>query len=140
VPSTGGQATAVTAAPGSQAFESPDGRLVYFTKGTNTRGVWAVPVEGGPELQILPGVREGYWAVADRGILFLAPERPDLYAPQAIMLFNPATRTISRLKGVPTDAGQALPGFAASRDGRAVLWTQVDAQSCDIVLLDPWRN
>jgi hypothetical protein len=85
-------------------------------------------------------VREGYWAVADRGILFLAPERPDLYAPQAIMLFNPATRTISRLKGVPTDAGQALPGFAASRDGRAVLWTQVDAQSCDIVLLDPWRN
>jgi WD40 repeat protein len=140
VPSTGGQAIVVTAAPGSQAFESSDGRLLYYTKGTNTRGVWAVPVEGGSEVEVLPGVREGYWAVSDRGILFLAPESPDLYANQAIMLFSPATRTISRVAAIPADGGQTLPGFAASRDGRSVLWSQVDSQVSDIVLLDPWGN
>jgi Tol biopolymer transport system component len=139
-PSDGGDAVPVTKGPGSQAFESPDGKLVYFVRGTDVPGVWAVPVGGGAEVEVVPGVREGNWAVSQGGILFLAPEQPELYSSQAIMLFGFATRTISPVVAVPADAGLTVPGFAASRDGRTVLWTQIDTQINDILLLDPWRN
>ena len=29
-------------------------------------------------------------------------------------------------------------GFSVSRDGRSVLWTQLDTDRDDVMLIDPW--
>ncbi|MBV8819805.1 MAG: serine/threonine-protein kinase, partial [Acidobacteriaceae bacterium] len=48
VPATGGAASQVTRSGASEAFPSPDGKLVYFTK-RPWGPIWTVPVDGGPE-------------------------------------------------------------------------------------------
>jgi len=50
-PAEGGEAVQVTKQGGFSAFESPDGKFVYYTKdfregGEFTPGIWRTPVEG----------------------------------------------------------------------------------------------
>jgi Tol biopolymer transport system component len=60
MPADGGEAIRVTQDGGVEAFESPDGTSVYYTKeGDKTRDVgslWKVPVGGGKEVQVVETV------------------------------------------------------------------------------------
>ncbi len=75
VPAEGGDAAQVTKRGGVAAFESPDGKFVYYT--ALKPGIWRVSVEGGEETPVLDQPRLGYWgywAVADSGIYFVNTE------------------------------------------------------------------
>ena len=45
----GSEPTQLTKGGGYQAFESPDGKLVFYAKERGRPGIWSVPVGGGPE-------------------------------------------------------------------------------------------
>ena len=47
MPAEGGNATQITQHGGAVAFESPDGRVVYYSKGRLETSLWMVPVGGG---------------------------------------------------------------------------------------------
>jgi len=47
VPAEGGAAVQVTRNGGHEAFESPDGKHLYYVTDKRTSGVWVVPVDGG---------------------------------------------------------------------------------------------
>lgn len=65
------EAVQVTRAGGFEAFESPDGKTVNYVKEMNRLGLWSIPAGAGTETLVHPWVRDGAWAVAERGIYFL---------------------------------------------------------------------
>ena len=64
----------VTRNGGTESFESPDGKTLFYTKGGFADpGLWSMPVDGGEErvLPQLSSVVSGCWAIADRGLYFV---------------------------------------------------------------------
>jgi eukaryotic-like serine/threonine-protein kinase len=132
-PAEGGQAVSVTKQGGREAFESPDGKFVYYIKGFGLSSIWRVPVEGGEEIQILDHVVQGSWAVLDRGIYFVNTRTTPR---QAIEFFNFATGQATRIVTLEKQAGG---GLTISPDGRWLLYTQVEPGGSDIMLIENFR-
>ena len=129
----------ITRGGGFAAFESADRAWVYYAKGRDRAGIWKVPVQGGEEAEILPNLKAGYWGywtVADKGIYFI-----DL-KPQSgayVELFSFATGRARHLVELEKDPPFGDSGFSVSRDGRSILYTQVDESGSDIILVENFR-
>jgi Tol biopolymer transport system component len=133
----GGEARRVTTGAGSQAIEAPDGRRIYFVRGTDAPGLWAVPVEGGAETAIAPGVWEGLWGIADDGIAFVDRAGPRAGAGVPIRFYDFASRVTTTRTHVPMSA-EITGGFAIARDGRSGLFSTVDHVQHDLMLIERW--
>jgi len=70
-PSSGGTATQVTREGGYVAFESPDGRRLYYTKGQGGL-LWVQPVGGGAEQKLTGGVAARGFVVEEDGVYYLS--------------------------------------------------------------------
>jgi hypothetical protein len=122
---------------GYGAFESPDGKFLYYTKYPAVSGIWSMPTSGGEETLVVAGVEPeywGYWAVVEKGIYYL-----DSTAMPAIALFDFTSRQVTRVVELQTRPAREATGLAASPDGRAILYTQLDALTRDIVLVDNFQ-
>jgi hypothetical protein len=83
MPAAGGEAIQVTQQGGFEAYESPNGELLYYTKGRGPGPIWQVSVAGGDETPVSDLINVGYWrywAVANDGIYFVSPPGPDASA------------------------------------------------------------
>ncbi len=132
IPAEGGTPIQLTHTGAFEAFESPDGKLLYFTKGRGVYGIWSVPVEGGPETPVPELSRAGYWrswGVMKEGIYFISKESGP---PETIRFFSFATRRIT-----PLLWGQA--GLAISPDGRELLYSQLDHAVDEIMMMENFR-
>ncbi len=137
MPSAGGPAAQVTRHGGYGAFESPDGKFLYYTKYPAVSGIWRMPTSGGEETLVVAGVEPefwGYWAVVEKGIYYL-----DTTAMPAIAFFDFTSRQVTRVVELQTRPAREATGLAASPDGRAILYTQLDALTRDIVLVDNFQ-
>jgi dipeptidyl aminopeptidase/acylaminoacyl peptidase len=71
-PAPGGTAVQVTKTKGGEeAFESLDGKFVYYAK-LDVPGIWKVPVAGGEETQVLDRGGQSVWALTGQGICFIS--------------------------------------------------------------------
>jgi len=73
-----GSPVQVTHHGGFAAFESPDGKFLYYAKGLTVAGLWRIPTNGGEEVEIIGSLEAGYWgywAVVDNGIYHLDTTR-----------------------------------------------------------------
>jgi Tol biopolymer transport system component/DNA-binding winged helix-turn-helix (wHTH) protein len=133
IPAEGGKAVQVTEKGGFAAFESYDGKTLYYAKGQLAPGLWKKPVEGGEETlvlnQLLSGLW-GYWGLTRRGIFFYDA------GTGAIEFYSFATRKISRVATPEQGPYFEYPGFSISPDGRWILYTQVDTSSSNIMLVE----
>ncbi|HEY7427802.1 MAG TPA: hypothetical protein VH682_26460, partial [Gemmataceae bacterium] len=130
MPSQGGQATQITHHGGSAPQESPDGRMLYFTKGDGS-GVWKTPVEGGSEAQVVPGVFRYNYALTPQGMYYMTPPGADRMAAVNYLDFATGqTRVVTKIEK-PADLG-----LAVSPDGKYVLFTQVDYERSDVMLVE----
>jgi Tol biopolymer transport system component/predicted Ser/Thr protein kinase len=140
VASGGGQALQVTQKGGFEAFESPDGKLIYYAKGQYTSGIWRVPTGGGEETPVPEMATAGYyryWEVTERGIYFV----PQKVTPQPILqFFSFATQQVTQVMALdepPVTSG--VGGLAISPDGRWILYAQTDSSVADIMLVENFR-
>jgi Tol biopolymer transport system component len=138
----GAKVVQVTRNGGFAAFESPDGRHLYYSKGGRTGGIWriAISAEGasGEESKVLDVPdREmwGNWAVTEKGIYFI--ERTNRYG--VIRFFDFATGSISDLHQLTRPAAANDSGLAVSADGATLLFSQVDVSNADIYIVDSFR-
>ena len=125
---------------GAEAMESPDGRVVYYTKVPEVGpGLWSVPTEGGKEELVLDSVRFGYWAVARKGIYFIDFDVPS-EAARPVRFFDFQSRRV-QLLGIleNTVRWTNTPGFAISPDGRWLLYTSLESTDADLMLVDNFR-
>jgi eukaryotic-like serine/threonine-protein kinase len=135
VPAAGGEAVQVTTQGGRLAFESIDGKYVYYCKEYPTPGIWRVPVDGGEELRVVDSFHSenmADWAVVSDGLYFMNPEPKDGIV---IEFFDFATRKVMRVAGL----GKVLintHALAVSPDRRHILYTQADNTGEDIMLLE----
>lgn len=115
---------------GYAAFESVDGKLVYYYKGGSRDGVWQVPVEGGEEIQIIESIRG--WAafsVVDKGIYFISADGVKV----RFLDFDTG--------GIQTVAEFEVPHsvLTVSPDGRTMLYRQTDSAGSDLMLVENFR-
>jgi Tol biopolymer transport system component/DNA-binding winged helix-turn-helix (wHTH) protein len=137
MPSTGGPAVQVTRHGGFAAFESPDGRFLFYAKGLTVPGVWRIPTNGGEEVEIISSLEAGYWgywAVVDNGIYYL-----DTTAKPGIAFFNITTHRTTRVFDLENRPAREAPGLAVSSDKGTILYTQLDTLNSDIILVENFR-
>jgi Tol biopolymer transport system component/DNA-binding winged helix-turn-helix (wHTH) protein len=124
----GGGAVQITQHGGFTGFESYDGKTFYYSK--DVEGLWSVPVDGGAEALVTPGLRQGYWgawAVSETGIYLIDD---DVLPRPTIEFYNFRTRRLNAVMQIeysPLEEGD--PSLDASRDGRIVLFAQHRPQS-----------
>jgi len=130
----GTQSIQVTRQGGSAAFESLDGRELYYVK-DNDRGIWKRSMENGEERRISEvAVNWGQWAVSSNGIYYV-----DTTGPKPIIEFyNFADHKVSRIATLAKPLPPEESGFAVSPDGRRILYLQVESET-DIMLVENFR-
>jgi Tol biopolymer transport system component/predicted Ser/Thr protein kinase len=135
MPTQGGTPVQVTRKGGFIALESPDGKVLYYVKSDGPTSLWKVPVEGGEENQVLASLSHGAnFAVVDEGIYFIPT--PDPTAGYSIQFFSFATRKITLI----TKIGRPVElGLSVSPDRKWILYSQIDQQSSDLMLVENFR-
>jgi Tol biopolymer transport system component/serine/threonine protein kinase len=136
-PAAGGASIQVTKSGGGEAFESADGKFVYWAK-PGVSGIWRVPVEGGEENQILDSSVEDLWNVASQGIYFFDLKDP---AGPALKFYSSSTYKTTLLrrfsKETQIDAGGTA--LSVSPDGRLIIYTQFDQSGSDLMLVENYH-
>jgi hypothetical protein len=108
MPLDGGEPAQLTKRGGAEALESPDGRIVYYTKVAEIGpGLWSVPVEGGEEERVLESVRFGYWTIARSGIYFIDFDVPR-DAARPLKFFDFQSRRVNQLGTRARSTGPTL--------------------------------
>jgi len=133
--SEGGEPVQVTKHGGFRAFESAEGKVIYYAKTSSDPDIWSVPVAGGQESPLSPRLHVQQWrdwALVDRGIFFF---RARSGQHPVLSFFDFAT---PRVNDVVTFE---KPGewISASADGKFVLYDQFDHEESNIMLLENFR-
>jgi Tol biopolymer transport system component len=137
MPSAGGAAIQVTQHGGYGGFESADGKFFYYAKGDTVPGIWRIPTSGGEETEVVGALDSGYWgywALAENGIYYL-----DTAATPGMNFFDFTTQRTTRVFDFESHPARESTGIAVSTDGKTILYTQLDALSRDIVLVENYR-
>jgi Tol biopolymer transport system component/DNA-binding winged helix-turn-helix (wHTH) protein len=137
MPSAGGRAVQVTRHGGYGGFESLDGKFLYYAKGDTVPGLWRIPTIGGEETEAIRSLEPGYWGywgIVESGIYYL-----DTTARPGIVFFDFRTRRTRRLFELENRPAREAAGLGVSPDGKTILYTQLDALSRDIVLVENFR-
>ena len=132
VPKEGGQAVQVTRSGGYIAYESPDGKHIYYTKwvpDSQPQRLFRMPAEGGESTLILPKLANIMdYAVTAKGIYF----SPDAKAIQFLDLATGRVSTLAVLE-------KPLGSLCASPDDAYVVWSQTDKDARDLMLVEGFR-
>jgi Tol biopolymer transport system component/DNA-binding winged helix-turn-helix (wHTH) protein len=129
MPAEGGNATQITQHGGAVAFESPDGRIVYYSKGRLETSLWMIPVGGGKEQQITESIWYLNFAVGRDGIFFRGGHAQGPWPVRFFSFRTGATTVVAPVEGHPE------AGLSVSPDGRHVLYAQSE-QSSELMLVE----
>ena len=132
----GSGAVQVTRRGGFAALESPDGRHLYYSKGTRSGpALWKMPVNGGEETEVVAGISDwSTFAPLDHGVYFIPRRGPT--APASIQFLSFADGAIRTIIAI---AKPVFVGLAVSPDGRSLLYTQIDQETSDLMLVERFR-
>ena len=136
VPSSGGHAVPIAKGGATFPLESPDGQYVYFARGSqlwqaNTDGSAEEQVPGSPELSPLGDE----WFPTEAGIYFLShPNNKTV-----INLLDLHTRQVQPIYTLDKPTPIWIGGMPVSRDGKFMLFPQVDQASSDLMLIENWH-
>ena len=135
-PSDGGGAVQVTRQGGYECQASPDGKLLYYTKGAGS--LWTVPVNGGDETPLIESVLLGCWTAGRKGIYFVeAATGPRAGRP--VKLYQYGTGRITQLAVLEGQVDSGRRMLAISPDDRWLLWSRTDLANSDLVLIEDFR-
>ena len=119
--------------------ESADGRLVYFSKPEKAmatwtyaaRGLYAAARDGGAERLVIPNAN-WFWRATKRGVYFTDN---DAKPHPALRLFHPETGAVETLATLDKKSWGNPGGIAITPDGKTFLYSQIDAEGKDLMLV-----
>jgi Tol biopolymer transport system component/DNA-binding winged helix-turn-helix (wHTH) protein len=138
VSAAGGQAVQVTDHGGFEAFESPDGKTLFYNKGRALAGLWRRPAGGGPEEFVTDHHQAGlwrFWRVSGEGLFFATAPADGA----RLEFLNLTTRQITEITRLPRGVERYVPGLAVSPDGRSILYCQKDRSGSDLMMVEHFR-
>jgi Tol biopolymer transport system component/DNA-binding winged helix-turn-helix (wHTH) protein len=137
----GGKPIQVTKDGGFAAFESPDGKSIYYTK-FNEDGIFQVALDGGAENKVVsepPGGFWGYFAVGRDGLYFLGDTgTPPKHQP-AFKFFDFVTHKIAVMGDMEKGPYDGAPGLSVSPDGKYLLYVQLDESRTNLMMAENFR-
>lgn len=113
----------ITHGGGFAAFESHDGKTIYYSK-FEGGGIWTVPTNGGTEERIIDALHVGYWghfAVIDSGIYILDS---DAKQGPTILFYDFKSRRATPVLTLPENPLPWTASLAASPDGLTLFFVQ----------------
>jgi hypothetical protein len=135
-----GEAVQITREGGFSAFESADGRVLYYLKSHSDISLWSVGVEGGTETKLLDTrqITRG-WALAERGVYFFVFP-PGGSKPYTLEFFDFGTRQTTQLATLEGQArALSISTMTVSPDERWVVYTQRDQLDYDLMLVENFQ-
>jgi Tol biopolymer transport system component len=132
-PFVGGDSEQVTHAGGMLAWESTNGKTLFYTK-QGGNGTFAQPLDGGPEEKLLE--TGGWLAIVESGFYYRAPQGSDGLWP--LMFFYLSSRKSSQIARITTASLEQ--GFAVSPDGKTLLYSaSLTSRAFDLRLIEHFR-
>jgi Tol biopolymer transport system component len=133
-----GTTVPVTENGGAEAFESVDGKFVYYTKHAQ-RGIWRKPTEGGgPETLVIDRGSPYHWGLFHNGVCLMDVEAAAGPTIDCLAFDTNRITTVSRLPKNTRINGEG-PSFSVSPDGRWILYVTVEREESDIMMVDNFR-
>jgi Tol biopolymer transport system component len=140
LPVKGGAAVQLSKERGFRPLESADGRYLYYSTGGRMRQpgggapIRRIPLAGGEPEDVLPATADpSQWALAPNGIYYAGEAERGRYSVRFYDFASRATRLVAEL---PKPVG---PGISISPDARTLLYTQIDQEDSDILLIENFR-
>ena len=133
IPSGGGEAQQLTRNFASEAFESTDGKQLYYT---NNQGLLSLPVGGGEPKLVLPEASFPLYAVAGTSIYY------GIRNPQSIWVWRTDTGRKFEYVRFPKESVLFEGGgtaFTVSGDESTILYSQTDRQESDLMLVENFK-
>ena len=128
----GGQAEQITQNGGHTAFESVDGKTLFYTK-DDSSPLFAQPLSGGPERQVLDWVESRGLVAVEDGIYYIGRLEDRQYPLRLFQFSTGTSRLIARVEG-PLGFG-----LTVSPDRKSFLFTRSVASGADLMLIDNFR-
>ncbi|MEK7403663.1 MAG: protein kinase [Acidobacteriota bacterium] len=134
MPFDGGETRQVTENGGYVAFESWDGKTLYYLKAALTGALFSRSLVSGPERQVLGTVVNRAFLPVEDGIYYVAPgDRP---GTSALQFYEFATGKSRLLAAIPRASSQ---GLTVSPDHRTVLFVVQNPGNADLMLIENFR-
>ena len=106
---------------------------LYYTKTDNDDAtLWKAALDGAGETKVVEGVAHRGFALTRDGVYYLRTE-PDGEAIRHLRFATGEDRQVARL------AKRAYLGLSVSPDGRYLIYSQIDQQGSDLMLVDRFR-
>jgi len=134
VPPEGGSAVQVTHNAGGAAFESFDGKYLYFTTTEEAAGgpLFRMPVAGGREVEVAPKVASwGSFSVTAKGVYFLSDVR-------TLQLLDAATGKITTV-ATADKPSFGENGISVSPDDAYIVFSESVFGGSDLMLVENFR-
>jgi hypothetical protein len=112
------------------AFESYDGRDLYYSGHEGRGEVWRKPASGGGESVVLTGLAGRRFAVAANGIYFFREEAPRRVSLAKYDFATQQTRTLATLDR------RLSAGITVTRDEKWVIFSQLEDEGSDLMLVE----
>jgi Tol biopolymer transport system component len=139
-PAEGGPPNQITHQGGWVPQFSPDGKTLYYQRQIRNTEIWKTPPEGGAESPALESARvsELYmWQPFNDGIYFVQRMGTNaLSAEERVQFFDFASRKITTLGRLER---RANIGLSVAPDRRQVIFSQIDQDEHDIILVENFR-
>jgi Tol biopolymer transport system component len=130
MPKDGGEAVQMTHSGGYVAFESPDGKYLYYNK-LRQRGIFRMPTEGGEETPVVPGALfDPSFGLTSKGVYSIGADA------RTIQFLDTASGKVSTLATL--DKG-FIDHICVSPDDAYFMWAQSDQSTQDLMLVEGFR-
>jgi Tol biopolymer transport system component/DNA-binding winged helix-turn-helix (wHTH) protein len=140
MPVAGGAAVQLTHNGAYECSESPDGKVLYFTKGRAVPGIWSLSLQTGAETLTPELAAAGYWrswGVTRQGVYFAAKgESEGVYV---VRMYRFSTRQVTTLATLAKEPLWLHSGLALSADGNQMWVAQLDQAVNDLMLIENFR-
>ncbi len=133
LPSKGGPEIQVTRNGGMMALESPDGKYLYYSNGDGKGKLSRSLTDGTGETLVLEAVNGRAFAVTKDRIIYLNLEEN---GTSSLRSFDIATGKDSRIAVLRK---HLFNGISLSPDGRYAIYSQVDNQGADLMMIENFR-
>jgi len=142
IAASGGNPVQLTSRGGRMPLEGKDGKSLYYfcpssaEASTDVAGICRITADGGESAQVIKeGIHENSWTVANAGIYFV----DNRTTGRSLKLFDFATRHITNVAQLAKPPFCCNPTLSVSPDGSAILYSQVDSFTHDIMLAENFR-